>query len=114
KSMQAALDETSRRRERQVIWNKEHGITPESVRKKINDIMESVYERGDHVQLAQAAGFADHAQVPFQSPQEIRKQIKQCEDKMRKAAANLEFEEAAKYRDEIKKLEAAELGLTGS
>lgn len=112
-SMQQALDETSRRRNKQLEYNAQHGITPESVKKQINNILSSVFERGDHVELA--AGLSDQEQDKYlASPDALQKQIKRMEEKMRKAAADLEFEEAARCRDEIRKLEAMDLGLTGA
>ena len=112
-SMQYAIDETSRRRNRQMEYNTAHGITPESVKKSITNVLASVFERGDHVNLA--AGFADQDQEKYlASPEALQKQIKRMEEKMRKAAADLEFEEAARCRDEIRKLEAMDLGLTGA
>ena len=112
-SMKAAIDETDRRRAKQLEYNAEHGITPESVKKSINNILSSVFERGDHVELA--GGFSDNEQEGYlASPEALQKQIKRIEDKMRKAAANLEFEEAARCRDEIRKLEAMDLGIAGA
>jgi excinuclease ABC subunit B len=109
KSMRAAIDETDRRREKQKIYNAEHGITPESVRKQITDIMQSVYEQGDHVTIARNA--LNDGELA--TPEAIRRRLKQMRQSMHDAAANLEFEEAARLRDDIHKLEAMDLGLTG-
>ncbi len=114
RSMKEAIDETDRRREKQKAYNLEHGITPEGVRKGLNDILQSVYERADHVTVGAGTGLSDKEQEAFLfNPEGLRKKIKTLEDRMHKAAANLEFEEAANLRDEIKRLEAAELGLSG-
>jgi excinuclease ABC subunit B len=104
-SMKAAIDETDRRREKQVIFNAANGITPATVKKQISDILGSVYER-DH--LTVKAGFADEATL---SGKDLRTHIRDLEKRMQKAASNLEFEEAARLRDEVKRLEAAELGM---
>ena len=110
KSMEAALEETGRRREKQLEYNAAHGITPESVKKNINDILESVYEQGDRVVVAKAAGFADRETEEFmRSPQALRKYINKLKSKMVKAAEELEFEEAAHLRDEVKRLEQMDL-----
>ncbi len=109
-SMKTAIDETNRRREKQQAYNAEHGITPESIRKGIGDILESVYERGDRVRISRNKSAGEEEWTP----DKIQAQVKQLEDQMRSAAADLEFEEAARLRDEIRKLEAMDLGLTGS
>jgi excinuclease ABC subunit B len=112
-SMKAAIEETDRRREKQIAYNSAHGITPESVRKGLNDILQSVFERSDHVDVTRP-GLADREQQKFLSdPKALRKRIKGLEDRMRAAAADLEFEEAARLRDEIKRLEAMDLGIGG-
>jgi excinuclease ABC subunit B len=102
-SLDYATSETLRRREKQKTYNKENGITPETINKQINDILGSVYERADRVEI-DADGKGGNM-----VGQDIRATIASLEETMQNAAANLEFEEAARLRDEIRRLEASEL-----
>ncbi len=103
KSMQEALTETNRRRERQQAYNAAHGITPESVKKSIRDVLQSVYE-SDHLTVE-----IDKETVEL-TGKHLENHMKDLEKRMREAASNLEFEEAARLRDELKRIEAKTLG----
>ena len=104
-SMKAALEETNRRREKQQAYNATHGITPETVKKSIHQILASVYEK-DHTTISLE-------EDPYfkLSPQKKKTYKDGLEKKMFAAAGNLHFEEAARLRDEIKRLEEKELAL---
>src|SRR5687768_8638549 len=105
-SMRAAISETERRRTRQQAYNEEHGITPTSIVKAIEDVLSSVYER-------------DYGSVPlvkedrptFRTQAELDAYIADLDKQMKEAAANLDFERAAALRDRVRALKTRELGL---
>jgi excinuclease ABC subunit B len=108
-SMQQAINETDRRRQIQEEYNREHGITPASIVKSIDEVLTSVYER-DYVTVGTSA---DEAGL-FRTHGELDAYITTLQAQMKAAAANLEFEKAASLRDRIKTLKNRELGLAGS
>ncbi len=101
KSIKKAIQETERRRKIQLDYNKKHKIDAKTVKKEINDILESVYEK-DYVKISEGSNVGGN----------LKKHLKALDKKMKEAASNLEFEEAAKIRDEIRKLESTELEIT--
>jgi excinuclease ABC subunit B len=107
-SMKSAMAETERRRALQAAYNEEHGITPESVVREIDDLLSSVYER-DYV----SAPDVERDRQPFRTQAELDAEIARLEKEMKAAAANLDFERAASIRDRLKTLRSRELGLTG-
>ena len=105
-SMRRAIEETDRRRAKQVAYNEAHGITPQTIKRDISDVLQSVYEQ-DYVTVE---AVEDDANANFIG-HNLRGSIQELDRRMRAAAADLEFETAARLRDEIKRLEALELGL---
>ncbi|MDB5594449.1 MAG: uvrB, partial [Hyphomicrobiales bacterium] len=103
-SMERAMAETTRRRQRQEAYNAEHGITPATIKRGIQDILGSVYEQ-DHVTVD--AGLANTPAIGHN----FKANLADLEKRMREAAANLEFELAARLRDEVKRLQATELAV---
>ena len=101
KSIKKAIAETDRRRKIQLAYNKKHKIDAKSVKKEISDILESVYEK-DYVKISEGSNVGGN----------LKKHLKALDKKMKESASNLEFEEAAKIRDEIIKLESTELEIT--
>jgi excinuclease ABC subunit B len=110
-SMQRALDETDRRRAKQIAYNKQHGITPRGIVKAVQDIMEGAHAGA----LLPAREYARIAETIIEyaalSPEKVMRKIKQLEQQMHKHARNLEFEQAAQLRDEIHALQEHQLGL---
>ena len=104
-SLRYAIEETERRRNKQRAWNEAHGITPQGIRKQIGKVLESVFEQ-DYVTVAPVKGTT----AEFVG-KDLKASIAELEKRMRTAAGNLEFEEAARLRDEIRRLEALDLGL---
>ncbi len=105
-SLRYAIEETERRRTKQSAWNTEHGITPQSVRSHIGEALSSVFEQ-DYVTVAPIKD----SSVTNMVGRDLKSSIAELEKRMRAAAADLEFEEAGRLRDEIKRLEALDLGL---
>ncbi len=111
-SMQRAIDETTRRRERQLAYNELHGIEPATIVKQVADIMEAAYPAPGRRQRAGRATLADEgARYEAMSPQQLIKRASKLEKRMLKHARDLEFEEAARLRDEILQIRQYELGI---
>jgi excinuclease ABC subunit B len=105
-SLRRALEETARRRSKQEAWNTEHGITPQTIRRDISSALQSIYEQ-DYVTVDALEG---EGAAEFVG-KDLKATIAELERKMRAAAADLEFETAARLRDEVKRLESLDLGL---
>jgi len=103
-SMQEAIDETERRREKQIAYNEEHGIDPQPLRKAIADILDQVYDNADadaSTSLSSDAAVAERADVSNMASDEVQKLIDDLTVQMRDAAGELKFELAGRLRDEI-------------
>jgi excinuclease ABC subunit B len=105
-SMERAIGETDRRRAKQIAYNEEHGITPETVKKNVEDVMAGLYQ-GD-VDMNRVTANIDK---PMHGAN-LEAHLNGLREQMRKAAENLEFEEAARLRDEVKRLEAVDLAVS--
>jgi excinuclease ABC subunit B len=105
-SMRTAIGETSRRRAIQKAYNEEHGITPETIKKSIGELLASVYE-ADYAPIPAAA----EPEGEYRSFEDLDAEIKRLEEEMRAAAKRLEFESAAELRDRIRRLRKSEFGL---
>ncbi|PQO24826.1 excinuclease ABC subunit UvrB [Rhodobacteraceae bacterium WD3A24] len=104
-SMQRAIDETDRRRTKQIAYNTEHGITPETIRKNVEDVLAGLYEGDVDMNRVTATLEGPKAGANLEA------HLDGLREQMRKAAENLEFEEAARLRDEVKRLEAVDLAV---
>jgi excinuclease ABC subunit B len=110
-SMQRAMDETERRRVKQIAYNEEHGITPKSIQKAVADIMEGAYGPAGGSARSFAKVAEETVQYAGMRPDELAKKIRELEQQMFKHAQDLEFEEAAKIRDEIHRIQEQNIGL---
>jgi len=109
-SMQRAIEETNRRRSKQIEYNQKHGITPKSIKKAVADIMEGAYasQKGQPGRYAKVA--EESLEYAALSPKQLENKIKTLEDQMYQFAQNLEFEQAARVRDQIEHIRKVALG----
>jgi len=114
-SMQRAMDETQRRRMIQMQYNKQHGITPTSIKKQVQDVLEGAYHTSmndsDHKSNRIAEPESHYAEITYQEPAMLANAIKQTEQAMYRCAEALEFEKAAQLRDKIARLKKNEFKL---
>ncbi|WP_455385576.1 excinuclease ABC subunit UvrB [Acidihalobacter prosperus] len=109
-SMRRALDETDRRRQKQISFNEEHGITPKGVEKRVADVMEGAYAGSPAASPGRWAKVAEK-QAGYDNPAQASKRIEQLEKQMYEHARNLEFEQAARLRDEVHRLREQAFGV---
>ncbi len=110
-SMERAIDETERRREKQIIYNEQHGITPKTIRKAVADVMEGAYAGSVPGAKRYAKVAEEVAEYAALSPEILGRKVKKLEKQMYQHAQNLEFEEAARVRDQIRHMQESNLGL---
>ena len=110
-SMQRAIGETERRRAKQIIYNEKHGITPRTIRKAVADVMEGAYAGGVPGAKRYAKVAEEVAEYAALSPEMLARKVKKLEKQMYQHAQNLEFEEAARVRDQIRHMQESNLGL---
>ena len=112
-SMQKAIDETERRRQKQLAYNRRHGITPKGVEKAVKDVMEGA---NPATSAASAQRFSQVAEELIEyaalSPAQLQREIKKLEQRMQQHARDLEFEEAARLRDQIRQLQETNMGIS--
>ena len=113
-SMEKAISETRRRRVKQSAYNEAHGITPRTVRKAVADILEGAYATGVPGVKRFSKVAEEIAEYAALSPDELAKRVRQLEKEMYQHAQNLEFEEAAKLRDQVKRMQESNLGLASN
>ncbi|MEN8108401.1 MAG: excinuclease ABC subunit UvrB [Pseudomonadota bacterium] len=111
-SMRRAIDETERRREKQQAYNSEHGITPTTIRKAVADVMEGAVPQGPVSARKFAAVAEEVADYGRLTPEQLAQRVSKLEQQMYAHARNLEFEEAARLRDQIRRMEMGNLGMT--
>ena len=111
--MRRAIDETERRRARQVAHNEANGITPRGIRKQVRDLIDGVYSDKAKDDLARFEQIREAAQVEALSEKDLGKRIKQLEKQMLEHARNLEFEQAARLRDQLALLREQAFGSGG-
>ncbi|MGE5089093.1 MAG: UvrB/UvrC motif-containing protein, partial [Candidatus Levyibacteriota bacterium] len=107
-SMKAAIDETERRRSKQIAWNLQMGITPKGVEKRIRDMIDGVYDIDEARRGLKAA--QEKAHYAGMAEKDLERELRQVEKEMQEAAKNLEFERAAELRDRLYKLRETLIG----